>query len=54
MSCRAQRRMFNEVKMNPRVLAKELQKSLAHANTIADESTIRKTINKNKVYGRTT
>ena len=38
--------MLYEVKNNPRVLAKDLQKSLEHANISVDESTIRKTLNK--------
>ncbi len=45
--------MLNEVKKNPRVSAKDLQKSLAHANIFVDTSTIRKTLNKNGVHGRT-
>ena len=53
MTARAQRRMLNEVKKNPRVSAKELQKSLEHANISVDESTIRKTLKKNGVHGRT-
>lgn len=53
MTARAQRRMLNEVKKNPRVSAKDLQKSLEHANISVDESTIRKTLNKNGVHGRT-
>uniref|UniRef100_A0A8C5Q908 Sleeping Beauty transposase HTH domain-containing protein n=1 Tax=Leptobrachium leishanense TaxID=445787 RepID=A0A8C5Q908_9ANUR len=36
MTERAQRRMLNEVKKNPRVSAKDLQKSLAHANIFVD------------------
>ena len=32
MTARAQRRLLNEVKKNPRVSAKDLQKSLAYAN----------------------
>ena len=52
MTTTAQRRTLNEVK-NPRVSAKDLQKSLDHANISVDESTIRKTLNKNGVYGRT-
>ena len=44
MTARAQHRMLNEVKKNPRVSAEDLQKS---------ESTIRKTLNKNDVHGRT-
>ena len=53
MTVRAQRRMLNEVKKNPRVSAEDLQKSLAHANIIVDKSTIRKTLHKNGVHGRT-
>ncbi|KAJ4943375.1 hypothetical protein JOQ06_005877 [Pogonophryne albipinna] len=53
MTARAQRRMLNEVKKNPRVSARGLKKSLAHANISVDESTIRKTLNKNGVHGRT-
>ena len=45
--------MFNEVKNNPRVSAKDLQKSLEHGNISVNESTIRKTLNKNGVHGRT-
>ena len=44
--------MLNEVKKNPRVSVKYLQKSLEHAN-ITDESTIRKTLNKHGVHWRT-
>ena len=36
-----------------RVSAKDLQKSLEHANISVDKSTIRKTLNKNDVHGRT-
>ena len=53
MTARAQRRMLNEVKKNPRVSAKDLQKSLEHANISVDKPTIRKTLNKNAVHGRT-
>ena len=53
MTARAQRRMLNEVKKNPRVSAKDLQKSLEHANISVDESTIGKTLNKIGVHGRT-
>uniref|UniRef100_A0A8C5Q5S0 Transposase n=1 Tax=Leptobrachium leishanense TaxID=445787 RepID=A0A8C5Q5S0_9ANUR len=53
MTARAQRRMLNEVKKNPRVSAKDFQKSLAHANIFIDTSRIRKTLNKNGVHGRT-
>ncbi|KAJ4942747.1 hypothetical protein JOQ06_005261 [Pogonophryne albipinna] len=42
VTARAQRRMLNEVKKNPRVSARDLKKSLAHANISVDESTIRK------------
>ena len=45
--------MLNEVKKDPRVTAKDLQKSLEHANISVDESTMRKTLNKNGVHGRT-
>ena len=41
MTARAQRRTLNEVKKTPRVSAKNLQKSLEHANISVDESTIR-------------
>ena len=51
MTARAQRRMLNEVKKNPRVSAKDLQKSLEHANMSVDKSTIRKTLNKSGVHG---
>jgi hypothetical protein len=51
MTTRAQRRMLNEVKKNRRISAKDLQKSLEHANISFDESTIRKTLNKNGVHG---
>ena len=53
MTARAQCRMVNEVKKNPRVSAKDLQKSLGHANISVDESTIGKTLNKKCVQGRT-
>uniref|UniRef100_T1E4C8 Transposase n=1 Tax=Crotalus horridus TaxID=35024 RepID=T1E4C8_CROHD len=53
MTARAQRRMLLEVKKNPRVSAKDLQKDLAHANIFVDTSTIRKTLNKSGVHGRT-
>jgi transposase len=53
MTAKGQRRMLNEVKKNPRVSAKDLQKSLEHANISVDESTIHKTLNKNGVHGRT-
>ena len=45
--------MLNEVKKNPSVSAKDLQKSLKHANISVDGSTIRKTLNKNGGHGRT-
>ena len=45
--------MLNEVKKNPRVSAKDLQKPLEHANISVDASTIRNTLNKNGVHGRT-
>ena len=53
MTARAQCRMLNEVKKNPRESAKDLRKSLDHANISVYESTIRKTLNKNGVHGRT-
>jgi transposase len=53
MTARAQRRMLNEVKKNPRVSAKDLQKSLEHGNIFVDKSTICKTINNNGFHGRT-
>uniref|UniRef100_A0A803J9W7 Transposase Tc1-like domain-containing protein n=1 Tax=Xenopus tropicalis TaxID=8364 RepID=A0A803J9W7_XENTR len=52
MTKRAQRRMLNEMKKNPRVSAKDLQKCLASANIPVSESTIRKTLNKNGFHGR--
>uniref|UniRef100_A0A803J9K4 Transposase Tc1-like domain-containing protein n=1 Tax=Xenopus tropicalis TaxID=8364 RepID=A0A803J9K4_XENTR len=52
MTARAQRRMLNEVKKNPRVSAKDLQKCLASANIPVSESTICKTLNKNGFHGR--
>ena len=45
--------MLQEVKKNPRVPAKDLQKSLELANISVDDPTIRKTLNKKGVYGRT-
>ena len=45
MTARAQCRMLNEVKRNPRVSAIDLQTSQEHANISVDESTIRKTLN---------
>ena len=53
MLARAQCRILNEVKKNPRVSAKDLQKYLENANISIDESTIRKTLNKNGVHGMT-
>ncbi|KAM9502287.1 cytoskeleton-associated protein 5-like isoform 5-T5 [Salvelinus alpinus] len=50
--CLQERIMLNEVKKNPRVSAKALQKSLEHASVSVDKSTIRKTLNKNGVHGR--
>lgn len=52
MTARAQRRLLNEVKKNPSVSAKDLQKSLAYANNPVSESTIHKTLNKNGFHGR--
>ena len=45
--------MLNEVKKNPRVSAKDLQKSLEHANISIEEFTILKTRKKNGVHRRT-
>ena len=45
--------MLTEVKKNLRVSAKDIQKSQGHANISVDESTIRKTLNKEGVHGRT-
>ncbi|CDQ72897.1 unnamed protein product [Oncorhynchus mykiss] len=53
MTARAQCRMVNEAKKNPRVSAKDLQKSLEHANISVDKTMIRKTLNNNGVHGRT-
>ncbi|KAI4787057.1 hypothetical protein KUCAC02_036710 [Chaenocephalus aceratus] len=53
MTARAQRRMLNEVRKNPGVTARDLKTSLAQANISVDESTIRKTLTKNGVHGRT-
>ena len=53
MTARAQCRMLKEVKETPRVSAKDLQKSLEHANISVDESMICKTLNKNGVHERT-
>ena len=47
-------RMLNQVKKNPRVPAKDLQKSLEHANVSVEESAIRNTLNCNGAHGRTT
>ena len=44
---------FSLCKKNPRVSAKDLQKSLEHVNFSVDESMIRKTRNKNGVHVRT-
>ena len=41
------------MRKNPRVSAKDLHKSLEHANISVDESTICKTLNKNGVHGKT-
>lgn len=53
MTPRAQRRLINEVKKQPRVTAKDLKASLVQANICVHESTVRKTLNKQGVYGRT-
>jgi transposase len=52
MTARAKRRMLDEVKKNPRLSAKDLQKSLEHAY-ISGKSTICETLNKNGVHGST-
>ena len=43
MTARAQCRMLNEVKKNPRMSAKDLHESPGHANISVDKSTIHKT-----------
>ena len=55
MTARSQSRMLNVVKKNPRVSAKDFQKSLEHARNLWNmpKSTICKTLNKNGVHGRT-
>ena len=53
MTPRAQRRLINEVKKQPRVTAKDLKASLVQANICVHESTVRKTLNKRGFYGRT-
>ncbi|MBN3292713.1 TCB1 transposase, partial [Polypterus senegalus] len=53
MTPRAQRRVSNEVKKNPRVTAKDLKKSLELANISVQESTICKTLNNKGVHDRT-
>lgn len=53
MTPRVQRRILREVKKNPRVSAKDLQKSLAQSNISVHTSTICKTMAKNGVHGRT-
>uniref|UniRef100_A0A4W6BT78 Transposase Tc1-like domain-containing protein n=1 Tax=Lates calcarifer TaxID=8187 RepID=A0A4W6BT78_LATCA len=45
--------LINEVKKQPRVTAKDLKASLELANICVHESTVRKTLNKQGVYGRT-
>uniref|UniRef100_A0AAR2K185 Transposase Tc1-like domain-containing protein n=1 Tax=Pygocentrus nattereri TaxID=42514 RepID=A0AAR2K185_PYGNA len=53
MTPRAQRRHINEVKKQPRVTAKDFKAALMQANICVHESTVRKTLNKQGVYGRT-
>lgn len=53
ISPRAQRRIINEVRRNPRASAKDLQTSLARTNISVHTSTICKILNKNGVHGRT-
>lgn len=49
----SQRTILREVKKNPRVSAKDLQKSLAQSNISVCTSTICKTLAKNGVHGKT-
>lgn len=49
----SQRTILREVKKNPRVSAKDLQKSLAQSNISVRTSTICKTLAKNGVHGKT-
>lgn len=49
----SQRTILREVKKNPRVSAKDLQKSLAQSNISVHTSTICKTLAKNGVHGKT-
>uniref|UniRef100_A0A8D0DI99 Transposase Tc1-like domain-containing protein n=1 Tax=Sander lucioperca TaxID=283035 RepID=A0A8D0DI99_SANLU len=53
MTPRAQRRLINEVNTQSRMTAKDLKASLELANISVHESTIRKTLNKQGIYGRT-
>lgn len=53
MIARALHRMLIEVKKNPRMSAKDLQKSLAHGNIFVDKYIISKTWNKNGIHGKT-
>uniref|UniRef100_A0A8C9X1V4 Transposase Tc1-like domain-containing protein n=1 Tax=Sander lucioperca TaxID=283035 RepID=A0A8C9X1V4_SANLU len=53
MTPRAQRRLINEVKKQSRMTAKDLKASLELASISVHESTIRKTLNKQGIYGRT-
>lgn len=50
---KAQRKILNELKRNPRVTAKGLKTSLELANTHVHESTRRKTLIRQGVHGRT-
>lgn len=51
MAARVRLRMLNEVKKNPEVAAKDLQKSLAHANIFVDKSRISKRLNTMEFMG---
>ncbi|KAG2456550.1 TCB1 transposase, partial [Polypterus senegalus] len=53
MTPRAQCKVSNEVKKNPRVTAKDLKKSLELANISVHESTTLKILNKKGAHGRT-
>ena len=53
MTAKAQRRLVSEVRRNPRVSAKDLQQSLAHANISVHTSAIGQSLNKNGVHRRT-
>ena len=48
---KSQRRMLSDVKKNPRVSAKDFQKSLVHATISPDKSTIQKTLRRMEIMG---